>query len=154
MTSKYQLKQRLRRIVSLKFGALALKPEEYEYHFNEQELYRRRHIQLGAWTDLDERNYIAAVKRKNRENYRGWWRLENLPYGQTHETWFSGLLDEPSDPSKSIIEIGRILQLHTYIDWQHQSIDEVIFLDAYGVEEELSYWRNERVAGRSGYGDD
>ena len=128
------------------------KPEEYEHHFYERETSRRHRIEEGTWSDSDERKYCSIAKRKNRENHHGWWRLTNLPYGQSHETWFSGLLDEPSDPTQSLEDINRIFQFHTYTDWQYQSIDDVIFLDAFEMEEELDYWREECRAGRSAYG--
>lgn len=73
-------------------------PEEYAYFFRERERFRQHRILHGNWTPADEEGYLAQVRRKNPENFRGWWRLTNLPYNHTHETWFSGLLDEPFDP--------------------------------------------------------
>lgn len=128
-------------------------PEEYKYYFDEREATRRKRIEEGNWTLSDEQVYCAAVKRKNQDNFQGWWRLTNLPHDQVHETWFSGLLDEPSNPKLDTDEVNRIFQWQTYIDWQYQSIDEVVFLGAVEMEEELQHWREEGIENRTLYGD-
>lgn len=117
-------------------------PEEYCYYFRERNATRLSRVSNGSWSQQDERNHLAAVARKNPDNFTGWWRLANLPYDQSHETWFSGLLDEPSDPRADTEAINTIFQHQTFIDWKHQSFDEVILMDATDVELELQDLRN------------
>lgn len=112
-------------------------PEEYFYYFRERDATRIFRINNASWSQQDEENYLKAIASKNLDNFTGWWRLANLPYNQSHETWFSGLFDEPSDPGESIEAVNTLFQYQTFVDWKYQCIDEVIFMDAPDVEAEL-----------------
>jgi hypothetical protein len=120
-------------------------PDEYAYYFRERECARLQRIGNGNWTNTDEEKYSAEVALKNPDNYTGWWRLTNLPYREKHETWFSGLLDEPSDPDKSESEVNVLFQYQTFVDWKYRGLDEVIFMETIEVEKEIEDLRINRT---------
>lgn len=124
-------------------------PDEYVYYFRERECARLHRIGHGNWTKADEERYSAEVAIKNKDNYTGWWRLTNLPYSQKHETWFSGLLEEPSNPNKSETEVNLLFQHQTFVDWRYQCLDEVIFMETIDLEEEIVGMRAEGLDGRT-----
>jgi hypothetical protein len=113
-------------------------PDEYAYYFRERESARLHRIAIGNWTQADEERYSTQVVKKNPENYTGWWRLTNLPYCQTHESWFSGYLEEPSNSDKSESEVSQIFQHQTFVDWRYQCLDEVVFMESIDLEEEIN----------------
>lgn len=124
-------------------------PDEYAYFFRERESTRLRRIANGNWVESDEDKYLAEVAKKNTNNYTGWWRLTNLPYLQTHDSWFSGSLEEPSNPDQSVDEVATIFQYQTFVDWKSQGLDEVIFMEAIDVEQEIEDMRVEVAEGRA-----
>jgi hypothetical protein len=120
-------------------------PDEYAYYFGERESTRLHRINCGNWTKTDEEKYSTEVACKNPDNYTGWWRLTNLPYGHTHESWFSGLLDDPSNPNISRSEMNMLFQHRTFVDWKYQCLDEVIFMEVAELEEEIEDMRIQKT---------
>ncbi|MEX3983636.1 hypothetical protein AB4Y45_32160 [Paraburkholderia sp. EG287A] len=94
------------------------------------------------FVDLSE----EEARGRTPANYRGWWKLRNLPLGLKDLEWFESFeIDtEVIDPSLGLDEVARKLQELTFDVWVDpygEGSTEV--KDANGVDIHLRCWREE-----------
>ena len=103
-------------------------------------------IERGEWTEENERQYAS----KTPESYRGWWRFSNLPDKYDPEEFFDKAVWERNLPLECVAEK---LQEETFDEWRDDEW-EVTTYDRDGVDEIIRFWRSEKDAGESYYGDE
>ena len=132
-------------------------PRMHECFFHDRDAYRDSRIERGKWSDKEEAEYLVDCARRTPETYRGWWRFCDLPNGYDSDDWFNPGIDheELFDPNMALAEVAEKLHEQTFDDWkQHGVWEEIEAHDRASIDETILYWRNERAAGESYYGDE
>jgi len=123
-------------------------PEAYSGFVREHEIERESAIKASNWSAADEKNY----RRLPPESQRGWWRFAGLPDG--YSLGSSGAHESLYDSSVSTAEVARILHERVFDEWQSEELGEVRAHNTSTVDETIDYWKSERAAGNSHYGDE
>lgn len=130
-----------------------IEPADHEYWFIERDEDREEQRKAGLWNSELENDYQKDCLTRNRNTYRGWWQLSNLPNNISEFDWFSShSYVEIIDPNLPLEVVERILQEKTFDDWQKEYDGELRCFDTPGVDEEIQYWRNEQQNGMEYYG--
>lgn len=119
-------------------------------------------IRDAEYQDLIKNNQLTAEdafefeQRLSRENYHGWWVLENLPMCPSFEEWFYELTDcQIINYNVGAVEATRQLKELKFDNWGDRfDTYDVKCHDLKGIEEEINYWKNERKTKQSYYGDE
>lgn len=127
-------------------------PEDWADFFQARDDYRTKKMAQGTWRDVDEANYQDDCVKRTRENYRGWWELGNLPDDCPFHDWLSETAPDVTDQSISIEVATALLQELTFDDWASHAECGIALFDARGVDEEITYWYEEKAVGLEYYG--
>ena len=120
--------------------------------FKDRDEHRLSQIEKHLWFSKDEAAYRADCIRRSPDNYRGWWRLKNLPKGYDPEDWFDCLGGvEVFDPSLSLDAVSLILQEKTFDEWKLSDCGEITFHDRASLERLIKCSMEERGLGITDY---
>ncbi|QQQ01011.1 hypothetical protein [Lysobacter enzymogenes] len=120
----------------------------YEEHFRDYEERREKRIAEGIWTLQDEVDHLEYSP----ERYTGEWVLDNLPNEESMDSWFDLGFRSLIDRSMPAGEIIRIMQERTFDHWEERELFDVRLHDREGMDKEIEYWQQERLAGEDYYG--
>ncbi|SHN44718.1 hypothetical protein SAMN05192549_1259 [Duganella sacchari] len=128
-------------------------PESSSSHqqwFSDRDEIRLHALMEKRWTQKDEDAHQRDLLRRTPETYRGWWTLQNLPRDMSDADWLDSQ-EELIDPGLPLAEVTKYMQEFTY-DSFDGTLEEIVLMDADGVDEEIKYWLSEKAEGSDYYG--
>ncbi|KAB8050752.1 hypothetical protein GCN74_26770 [Janthinobacterium sp. FT14W] len=122
----------------------------HEQWFADREASRLGLQAQNQWSTEDENAYQKDLMRRTPDTYRGWWTLKNLPLDMSAGDWLSSH-EDLFDPRLPVVEATKYMQEFTY-DSFVDTFEEIVLMDAGGVDDEIDYWLNEKVNDADYYG--
>jgi hypothetical protein len=120
----------------------------YEEYFRDYEARRDHAMAEGTWTLQHEVDHLEYSP----ERYTGEWIVENLPNETDMGDWFGLGYRSIIDRSLPIAEVTRLFKERTFDDWMDMDTYDIEVLDTAAMDEEIEYWRNEKLVGEDYYG--
>ncbi|WP_031372155.1 hypothetical protein [Lysobacter antibioticus] len=122
----------------------------HEKFFHDFEARRERRIAEGDWTLQDEVDHLEYSP----DRYTGEWIIENLPDQTDMGDWFGLGFRSIIDHSLPASEVVRIMQERTFDHWIDIDTYDIEVRDVATMDEEIEYWRTEKLHGEGYYGDE